>query len=67
MHGLGKANADPTKFLPEAESAKTKAIALYEAAWAVDSTSRLARGGKPARDRVASDQPDHVRFFCFGD
>jgi hypothetical protein len=67
-HGVGKANADSTKFLAEAESAKTKAIALYEAALATDSTSRLARGGKLARDRLASGQPlDHARFFCFGE
>jgi hypothetical protein len=66
--GLGKTNADSTKFLPEAEAAKTKAIALYEAALAVDSTSRLARGGKLAHDRLTSGQPlDHVRFFCLGE
>jgi hypothetical protein len=67
-HGLGKTNADSTKFLPEAEAAKTKALALYEAALAADSTSRLARGGKLAHDHLASGQPlDHVRFFCLGE
>jgi len=54
--GLGKENADSTKFLPEAESAKTRAIALYQAALAGDSTSRLTGGLAP----------NHVRFFCFG-
>ena len=66
-HGFGKANADSTKFVPEADVAKVKAIALYEAALATDSTSRLARGGKLAHDRLVSGQPpDHVRFFCLG-
>jgi hypothetical protein len=67
-HGFGKENADSTKFLPEADVAKVKAIALYEAALATDSTSRLARGGKLAHDRLVTDQPpDHVRFFCLGE
>jgi hypothetical protein len=66
--GFGKGNADSTKFLPEADSAKTKAVILYEAAVAVDSTSRLGRGAALAHDRLAGGQPlDHVRFFCFGD
>ncbi|HEX4601439.1 MAG TPA: hypothetical protein VH116_08610 [Gemmatimonadales bacterium] len=66
--GFGKGNADSTKFLPEADSSKTKAIILYEAAVAVDSTSRLSRGAALAHDRLATAQPlDHVRFFCFGD
>ena len=64
--GFGKENADSTKFVPEAEAAKTKATALYVAALAVDSTSRLGRGGKLAYDRLTSGQPlGHVRFFCF--
>jgi hypothetical protein len=67
-HGFGKENADSTQFLPEAEVAKVKAIALYEASLAIDSTSRLARGAKLAHDRLVSGQPpDHVRFFCLGD
>jgi len=67
-HGFGKGNADSTQFLPEADVAKLKAIALYESALASDSTSRLARGGKLAHDRLVSSQPpDHVRFFCLTD
>jgi hypothetical protein len=67
-HGLGGANADSTKFAAEAADAKTKALPLYEAALATDSTSRFARGARLARDRLASGQPlDHVRFFCFGE
>ncbi|HEX4628264.1 MAG TPA: hypothetical protein VH137_05675 [Gemmatimonadales bacterium] len=66
--GFGKGNADSTKFLPEADSAKTKAVLLYEAAIAVDSMSRLGRGAMLAHDRLANGQPlDHARFFCFGD
>ena len=66
-HGFGDGNADSTKFLPEADVAKVKAIALYEASLAADSTSRLARGGKLAHDRLVSGQPpDHARFFCLG-
>ena len=67
-HGFGKTNADSTVFMPEADVAKVKAIALYEAALTTDSTSRLARGGKLAHDRLVSGQPpDHVRFFCLGE
>ena len=67
-HGFGKDLADSTKFLPEAAIAKVKAIALYEAALTTDSTSRLARGGKLAHDRLVSGQPpDHVRFFCLAE
>ena len=65
--GLGKENADSTKFLPEAESAKTRAIALYQAALAGDTVSRLARGGQAALARLTGGlAPNHVRFFCFG-
>ena len=65
--GLGKENADSTKFVPEAESAKTRAIALYQAALAGDSTSRLAKGGAAALARLTGGlAPNHVRFFCFG-
>ena len=67
-HGFGRENADSTKFAPEAEAAKAKALGLYVAALAIDSTSRFARGGRLSYDRLASGQPlDHVRFFCFGD
>jgi hypothetical protein len=67
-HGLGGSNADSTKFAAEAAEAKTKALPLYDAALATDSTSRLARGAQLARDRLASGQPlDHTRFFCFGE
>ena len=61
----GSANVDSTKFLPEADVAKVKAIALYQAALATDSTSRVARGGRLALDRLVSGQPVHyARFFC---
>jgi hypothetical protein len=67
-HGLATANVDSTKFLPEADVAKVKAIALYEAALTTDSTSRLARGGKLALDRLVSGQPLHyTRFFCLAE
>ena len=64
--GFGRANADSAKFSPEAPAARAKALTLYEAALAMDSTSRLARGARIAHDRLASGQPlDHTRFFCF--
>jgi len=64
--GLGKENADSTKFVPEAESAKTKAIALYQAALAGDAVSRLAKGGQATLARLTGGlAPNHVRFFCF--
>ena len=67
-HGFGKENADSTKFLPEADAAKVKAVALYQAALATDTTSRLARGGQLALDRLVSGQPlQYVRFFCLGE
>jgi hypothetical protein len=66
--GFGKENADSTKFLPEADAAKVKAIALYKSALATDSTSRLARGGQLSLDRLVSGQPlQYVRFFCLGE
>lgn len=65
--GFGKENADSTKFLPEAESAKTRAIALYQAALTGDTASRLAKGGQAALARLTGGlAPNHVRFFCFG-
>ena len=64
-HGFGKQDVDSTKFLPEADVAKVKAIALYQAALATDSTSRVARGGKLSLDRLVSGQPlQYARFFC---
>jgi len=66
--GFGRENADSAKFAPEAADARAKALALYDAALTIDSTSRLARGGKLARDRLASGQRvDHARFFCFAE
>ncbi|HYL22377.1 MAG TPA: hypothetical protein VEU74_11495 [Gemmatimonadales bacterium] len=65
--GLGKANADSTKFQPDAESAKARAIALYQAALAGDTASRLAKGGQATLARLTGGlAPTHVRFFCFG-
>jgi hypothetical protein len=65
-HGLGKDNADSMKFLADADSARTRAIALYQAALAGDTTSRLAHGGQTTLARLTSGlPPDHVRFFCF--
>lgn len=65
--GLGRDNADSSKFLPAADSAKARAIALYQASLAADSTSRLAQGGQAALARLTSGlPPDHMRFFCFG-
>lgn len=65
--GLGKENADSAKFVPEVESAKTRAIALYQAALAGDTASRLAKGGQSALARLTGGlAPNHVRFFCFG-
>jgi len=65
--GLGKENADSTKFQPDAESAKTRAIALYQAALAGDTASRLAKGGQVTLARLTGGlAPTHVRFFCFG-
>lgn len=67
-HGAGGANADSTKFSAEAPDAKAKALALYDAALAIDTTSRLSRGGQLSRERLASGQPiGHMRFFCFGE
>ena len=64
--GLGKENADSTKFQPDAETAKTRAIALYQAALAADTASRLAKGGQVALARLTGGlAPNHVRFFCF--
>jgi hypothetical protein len=66
--GYGRENADSTQFAPEADEARAKAITLYEAALTIDHTSRLARGGQLAHDRLASGQRvDHTRFFCFGE
>jgi hypothetical protein len=67
-HGFGKENADSTVFLPEADADKAKSLALYDAALAADSTSRLARGAKLAHNRLASGQRlDQTRFFCLGE
>jgi hypothetical protein len=65
--GFGKENADSTKFVGDAEAAKTRAIALYQAALAADTTSRLAKGAQVALARLTGGlAPNHVRFFCFG-
>jgi hypothetical protein len=40
---------------------------LSQRALAVDSTSRLSKGARIALNRLSAGQnPDHVRFFCFG-
>jgi hypothetical protein len=66
--GLGKENADSTKFVGDAETAKTRAIALYQAALAADTTSRLAKGAQVTLGRLTGGlAPNHVRFFCFAE
>lgn len=65
--GLGKENADSTKFAADAESAKARAIALYQAALAADTTSRLTKGGQVTLARLTGGlAPNQLRFFCFG-
>jgi hypothetical protein len=65
--GLGKENADSTKFAADAESAKARAIALYQAALAADTASRLAKGGQVTLGRLTGGlAPNQLRFFCFG-
>lgn len=66
--GFGKDNADSTKFAADAEAAKARAIALYQAALATDTTSRLSKGAQAALARLTGGlAPNHVRFFCFGE
>jgi hypothetical protein len=67
-HGGGGANADSTKFAPEAADARAKALTLYQAALAIDTTSRFSHGAQLSRERLASGQPlEHMRFFCFAE